>query len=275
MVPMRDGVRLASDIYRPMIDGEIVSGPLPTILGRTSYDKTNMFMWIKPVADYFTPRGYAVVLQDLRGRYQSEGTGQYFHVANPLDGQDGYDTIEWLAAQTVVERQCRHGGVLARRDDPDDRRAGKPAASQGDLAGCRPDQQLQAPHARRRRHGAAHVRGAVPACLRGAGAGERPGRQARLRAGDGRSARLGLAHPVQAGPHAARQGARARADPFQLLHPRQYDEWWHAKFNDYEASSTSTPIAPGRFPAAGTTPTRWRPPSISAPWRARTPNRNG
>src|SRR5918993_3581556 len=99
MVPMRDGVRLASDIYRPMIDGEIVSGPLPAVLGRTSYDKTNTFMWIKPVADFFTPRGYAVVLQDLRGRYQSEGTGQYFHVANPLDGQDGYDTIEWLAAQ--------------------------------------------------------------------------------------------------------------------------------------------------------------------------------
>jgi putative CocE/NonD family hydrolase len=99
MVPMRDGVHLASDIYRPTIDGEIVTGPLPTILGRTSYDKTNKFMWIKPVADYFTPRGYAVVLQDLRGRYQSEGTGQYFHVANPLDGQDGYDTVEWLAAQ--------------------------------------------------------------------------------------------------------------------------------------------------------------------------------
>lgn len=42
---------------------------------------------------------YVLVLQDLRGRHQSEGTGQYFHVVNPTAGLDGYDTIEWLAAQ--------------------------------------------------------------------------------------------------------------------------------------------------------------------------------
>src|SRR5437879_909011 len=76
MVPMRDGVRLATDIYRPAIDGEPVAGRFPTILGRTSYDKTDPIMWVRPVADYFVPRGYAVVLQDLRGRQKSEGTGQ-------------------------------------------------------------------------------------------------------------------------------------------------------------------------------------------------------
>jgi len=43
--------------------------------------------------------GYAVVQQDLRGRYRSEGTGQYRHTANPHEGMDGYDTIEWIAAQ--------------------------------------------------------------------------------------------------------------------------------------------------------------------------------
>jgi uncharacterized protein len=99
MIPMRDGVRLAADIYRPALDGEPAEGPLPTILGRTSYDKTTQWMWVDPVANFFTPRGYAVVIQDLRGRYKSEGTGQYFHVANPLDGQDGHDTIEWIARQ--------------------------------------------------------------------------------------------------------------------------------------------------------------------------------
>lgn len=99
MIPMRDGVRLAADIYRPARNSEVVDGPLPTILGRTSYDKTTHWMWVGPVAEFFTPRGYAVVIQDLRGRYRSEGKGQYFHVANPLDGQDGYDTIEWIAAQ--------------------------------------------------------------------------------------------------------------------------------------------------------------------------------
>src|SRR5688572_1137751 len=99
MIPMRDGVRLAADIYYPALDGERIDGPLPTILARTSYDKTTSWMWVEPVADFFTPRGYVVVVEDLRGRYRSEGTGQYFHVANPLDGSDGYDTIEWIAAQ--------------------------------------------------------------------------------------------------------------------------------------------------------------------------------
>ncbi|MEA2526783.1 MAG: uncharacterized protein QOF73_4010 [Thermomicrobiales bacterium] len=99
LLPMRDGVRLALDIYRPALDGELVPGRFPTILGRTSYDKTTPWMWVDPVARFFTRRGYVVVLQDLRGRHQSEGTGQYFHVANPDDGRDGYDTIEWIAAQ--------------------------------------------------------------------------------------------------------------------------------------------------------------------------------
>ncbi|MEA2585098.1 MAG: uncharacterized protein QOF33_3183 [Thermomicrobiales bacterium] len=99
LLPMRDGVRLPMDIYRPALDGGLVPGRFPTILGRTSYDKTTPWMWVDPVARFFTRRGYVVVLQDLRGRHQSEGTGQYFHVANPDDGRDGYDTIEWIAAQ--------------------------------------------------------------------------------------------------------------------------------------------------------------------------------
>lgn len=99
MIPMRDGVRLATDIYYPAKDGKPLPGPFPTLLGRTSYDKTSDWLWVEPVADYFTPRGYVVVIQDLRGRYRSEGTGQYFHTANPTDGPDGYDTVEWIAAQ--------------------------------------------------------------------------------------------------------------------------------------------------------------------------------
>jgi predicted acyl esterase len=56
-------------------------------------------MVVEPVARFFTRHGYAVVLQDLRGRGLSEGTGQYFHIANPSEGEDGHDTIEWVAAQ--------------------------------------------------------------------------------------------------------------------------------------------------------------------------------
>ena len=117
MAPMRDGVRLATDVYRPATDGEPLPGEFPTILGRTSYDKTSPQMWINPVADFFTPRGYVVVLQDLRGRHRSEGTGQYFHTANPNEGNDGYDTIEWIAAQPWSNGRVgmvgsSHGGIV-------------------------------------------------------------------------------------------------------------------------------------------------------------------
>jgi hypothetical protein len=97
MLPMRDGVRLATDVYRPARDGESAAGRYPTILLRTPYDKTDKRY--SEIADYFTPRGYAVVLQDMRDRYRSEGTGDYFHVVTAHTGEDGYDTIEWIGAQ--------------------------------------------------------------------------------------------------------------------------------------------------------------------------------
>jgi putative CocE/NonD family hydrolase len=100
MIPMRDGVKLATDIYRPAApDGTPLPGPFPTLLYRTSYDKSNAIAHIEPVARFFVPRGYVCLLQDLRGRGKSEGKGQYFHVANINEGRDGHDTIEWAAAQ--------------------------------------------------------------------------------------------------------------------------------------------------------------------------------
>ncbi len=98
MVPMRDGVRLATDIYRPAVNGEPAPGRFPTLLGRTSYNKDSDWLW-GALPRFFTSRGYVVAIQDLRGRQHSEGVGQYFHVANPTEGPDGYDTVEWLAAQ--------------------------------------------------------------------------------------------------------------------------------------------------------------------------------
>jgi putative CocE/NonD family hydrolase len=97
MLEMRDGVHLATDVYRPAEDGEPLSEPVPTILCRTPYDK-NSRRYVE-VADYFVPHGYAVALQDLRGRGDSEGTGQYHHVCNEPEGRDGYDTIEWIGLQ--------------------------------------------------------------------------------------------------------------------------------------------------------------------------------
>lgn len=97
MVPMRDGTRLATDVYRPASNGEIVEGAFPTILCRTPYDKTDRRY--AEIADFFVPHGYAVCLQDCRDRYRSEGTGEYEHTVTPRQGEDGYDTVEWIAAQ--------------------------------------------------------------------------------------------------------------------------------------------------------------------------------
>ena len=118
MVPMRDGIKLATDIYRPAdINGIPINGKYPSILGRTSYDKTNPVIWVKPVAEFFVRNGYVVILQDLRGRGDSEGTGDYYHTANEKEGIDGYDTVEWIASQTwsngnVGMVGASHGGIV-------------------------------------------------------------------------------------------------------------------------------------------------------------------
>jgi putative CocE/NonD family hydrolase len=97
MVQSRDGIGLATDVYRPGRDGDWADGAFPTVLCRTPYDKTDKRY--TEIADFFVPHGYAVVLQDLRDRYRSEGTGDYFHTVTRQQGDDGYDTVEWIAAQ--------------------------------------------------------------------------------------------------------------------------------------------------------------------------------
>ncbi len=118
MVPMADGIRLATDIYRPALpDGSPAPGRFPVILTRTSYDKSNPVMQVGPVAKFFTPRGYVTVVQDLRGRGLSEGHGQYFHVANVREGLDGVDTLAWIAAQPWCDGRVgmvgsSHSGIV-------------------------------------------------------------------------------------------------------------------------------------------------------------------
>ena len=93
MVPTRDGINLATDIHRPQIDGNPVQEPLPVLLQRTPYDKTAAARLEE--AAFFTNSGYVTVVQDCRGRYESEG-GFSKYVD---EGRDGYDTVEWLAQQ--------------------------------------------------------------------------------------------------------------------------------------------------------------------------------
>jgi len=91
MMPMRDGVRLATDIYFPALNGHRVEGAFPVVLTRTPYDKLNQ----DATGKYFAERGYIAAMQDVRGRYASEGV--FYPFAH--EGPDGYDTVEWLAAQ--------------------------------------------------------------------------------------------------------------------------------------------------------------------------------
>ncbi len=106
MVAMRDGVRLATDVYRPARSGQPLPGPFPVILERTPYGKTVVSRSELSVADpvaksradvarFFVSRGYIVIYQDCRGRYGSEGE----FVKYLSDGYDGFDTCAWIVAR--------------------------------------------------------------------------------------------------------------------------------------------------------------------------------
>ena len=107
MVPMRDGVRLAVDIFRP--DGD---GPFPALLGMSPYGKGLQTMKIayqpehSPIhhtpieagdPEYLTARGYVHVIADVRGIGWSEG--EYLGWMSKQEAEDGHDIVEWLAEQ--------------------------------------------------------------------------------------------------------------------------------------------------------------------------------
>ena len=87
-VPMRDGVILRANVFRP--DGP---GHYPALLERTPYGKGEGGF------ERYVRAGYVVVTQDTRGRYASEGTYVPFTVEHTGDAEDGYDGVEWLARQ--------------------------------------------------------------------------------------------------------------------------------------------------------------------------------
>ena len=91
MVPMRDGVRLATDIYRPSREGALVTQPLPIVVHRTPYDKKRPSSVAS--AEYFASHGFVSVVQDARGRFASEGVFTKYIG----EGEDGYDAVEYLA----------------------------------------------------------------------------------------------------------------------------------------------------------------------------------
>lgn len=90
-VRMRDGVRLATDIYYPPVSGRTTERLRPTLVYRSPYGRAGA----RGDARYLALRGYVVIAQDVRGRYDSEG--EFYPFVN--EGPDGEDTIEWAAKQ--------------------------------------------------------------------------------------------------------------------------------------------------------------------------------
>jgi len=101
MLPMRDAVRLATDVYLPASRPD----PVPALLTRTPYSKTQPppagRAGIVELGHYFARHGYAVVVQDVRGRWMSEGTWDFLGG----DAEDGVDTCAWIGAQPWSDGQ--------------------------------------------------------------------------------------------------------------------------------------------------------------------------
>jgi uncharacterized protein len=89
---MRDGVQLVADIYRPRSEGKF-----PVLLQRTPYNRKGESTNAYALSSY----GYVVILQDTRGRFDSEGDFYPFK----YESQDGYDTVEWAAALDYANGQ--------------------------------------------------------------------------------------------------------------------------------------------------------------------------
>ncbi len=93
-VPMRDGVVLVADVYRPVRNGEVEAEPLPVLLTRTPYDKgalTDAPCW----PHVFASHGYIAVTQDCRGCFGSGGDVDFLWP----EADDGYDTAAWIVDQ--------------------------------------------------------------------------------------------------------------------------------------------------------------------------------
>jgi hypothetical protein len=105
-VALRDGVHLATDVYRPALAGKVAAGRFPVILERTPYGRnvtyfrditaTNSTPKTRAqVAEFYVRHGYVVIFQDCRGCHDSEGT----FVKYLKEGDDGFDTCAWIRAQ--------------------------------------------------------------------------------------------------------------------------------------------------------------------------------
>lgn len=119
-IKMRDGIRLATDLYLPKTDA---AAKAPVVLIRTPYGNTPGHSFYEAPAAFFASHGYVVAVQDKRGRFRSEG----LYVAEGGDADDGYDTVDWLSKQSwsngrIGTYGCSYAGdiqvILAKTKHP-------------------------------------------------------------------------------------------------------------------------------------------------------------
>jgi len=101
-VETRDGTSLATDVYRPAdpATGEPIDEQKPALLVRTPYDKRER-QRVEQQGNWYAERGYVVAIQDVRGRYASDG--EFYLLKN--EAEDGADTVEWLADRPYCDGQ--------------------------------------------------------------------------------------------------------------------------------------------------------------------------
>ena len=92
-IQMRDGTRLATDLYFPPGSSALRA---PTILMRTPYGNVTGHSFNEQPIEVFTSHGYVVAVQDKRGKYRSEG----IYTVSGGDAEDGYDTVDWISKQS-------------------------------------------------------------------------------------------------------------------------------------------------------------------------------
>ncbi|PYT21428.1 MAG: hypothetical protein DMG57_38590 [Acidobacteria bacterium] len=108
-IPMRDGIRLATDLYFPA-----ERGCYPVLLERTPYGKHQSVMVSIGAPGFLASKGYVVAVQDARGRFASEGLWYPFRDEAWGTHKDGFDTIEWLGKQEWSDGQVgTFGGSFA------------------------------------------------------------------------------------------------------------------------------------------------------------------
>lgn len=101
MIPMRDGTLLSTDLYFPKNSND----KLPTVLIRTVYNKQGTLDWNKTFRK-LVENGYVVAIQDIRGRYESQGN----YIAAHKRREDGNDTLDWLASQPWSNKKIGTAG---------------------------------------------------------------------------------------------------------------------------------------------------------------------